>query len=94
MRALLNDICELVMEQVELYRDTRESILMDPGSRSALDFVSNEKTRRENALRKRMVLDGNLHPALQQPDGNYKVRCMIYFYYHSPLFNEKYTNKP
>lgn len=74
LRDVLHDVSELLMEQVELYRDTREMVLSDKASGAAADFNSGVLARRERALRERMAADGNLHPALLQPSGDYKVR--------------------
>ena len=60
--------------QVELYRDTREAVLLDRESGGAADFSSGDPVRRERALRARMAADGNLHPAMLEPEGDYRVR--------------------
>eukprot|EP00887_Chlorella_sp_A99_P005446 scaffold1.g5446.t1 len=69
-RVVLNDVCELVMEQIELYRDTRESILATPGG-GAHAFSDMSPAARERALRREMAADKNLHPALEEPKGHY-----------------------
>jgi len=73
LRAVLQDASELLMEQLELYRDTRENVLADTGSPTAVDFSSGDPALKERALRERMSIDGNLHPALEQSGGEYKM---------------------
>lgn len=70
LRGVLEDTCELLMEQLELYRDTRESVLQ---SCQKQDFLQLDLESREAMLRKRMIIEGNLHPAMMHPDGNYKM---------------------
>jgi len=68
LRIVLEDACELFMETVELYRDTRESILIQRP-----DFPSLPQEAKDELLRREMGAEGNLHPALTSPDGHYKV---------------------
>ncbi len=57
---------DLLIQHLELYRDTRYSIWgQGPFEQDA--------AKRERALRKEMQTDGNLHPALAQPSGQYRV---------------------
>ncbi|KAK9807024.1 hypothetical protein WJX72_010915 [[Myrmecia] bisecta] len=79
-RMLVGDISELVMEQIELYRDTRESILQ---GMDETGFARMTPQARERALVAEMKADKNLHPALWPPDdsplilGHYKVMKQI-----------------
>ena len=71
---VMHDVTELIMEQIELYRDTREALVTAAGNSSlGHDFVSGDVDRREAALKKRLTMDGNLHPALCRPDGDYRM---------------------
>ena len=80
---VLEDASELLMEQLELYRDTRDAVVAEglghlfPSSSSSSSSSSSPYSalaqRREQALRVRMEADGNLHPALLEPGGHYKV---------------------
>ncbi|KAL4430933.1 hypothetical protein ABPG75_006189 [Micractinium tetrahymenae] len=70
LRAVMNDLCELVMEQLELYRDTRDSIVLATQNPDCLRDMS--PAARDRALQREMCAEGNLHPALQTPDGHYK----------------------
>ena len=71
------DVSELVMDQIELYRDTRESIIrgMDPEAWSNMP-----EAVRDRALLAELKAERNLHPALYPPDdtatvlGHYKAR--------------------
>lgn len=56
--------------QIELYRDTRESLQAACPGTALRDLIP---AARERAFRREMKADNNLHPALQTPDGNYKV---------------------
>ena len=58
--------------QLELYRDTRESILTATQQPNCLRDMS--PAARDRALEREMRAEKNLHPALQTPDGHYKVR--------------------
>lgn len=58
--------------QLELYRDTRDSILLATQNPDCLRDMS--AAARDRALQREMRAEGNLHPALQTPDGHYKVR--------------------
>lgn len=69
------DVSELVIEQIELYRDTRESIVagLDAGAWEAM-----AEGARERALLAELKAERNLHPALYAADpaaglGHYKV---------------------
>lgn len=73
LRAVLRDVSELLMEQVELYRDTREAVLQDRASAAASDFLHGGLVARERSLRARLAAEGNLHPALLNAEGDYKV---------------------
>jgi len=68
LRIVLEDACELFMETVELYRDTRESIVIQRP-----DFLGLPQEAKDELLRREMSAEGNLHPALTSPDGHYKV---------------------
>ena len=70
--AVRRDLSELVMEQMELYRYTRESI---QAGRGAAAFRDMPLKARDRALAQEMKAENNLHPALCTPDGHYKVRC-------------------
>ena len=59
------------MEQMELYRYTRESI---QAGRGAEVFRDMSLRARERALQQEMKAENNLHPALCTPDGHYKAR--------------------
>ena len=65
------------MDQIELYRETRESIMqgLDAESWSSLPYAA-----RDRAMLAELKAENNLHPALYQPDdstadilGHYKV---------------------
>ena len=58
------------MEQIELYRYTKESIQTGGGGQAFRDM--NLKAR-ERALQQEMKAENNLHPAFCTPDGHYKV---------------------
>ena len=66
------------MEQLLLYRDTRDSILAGQPAQAWGDMSS---AVRERALQREMRADCNLHPALCPPEegpailGHYKVRA-------------------
>ena len=62
---------ELVMEQMDLYRYTKESIL---AGRGAAAFRDMNLKARDRALQQEMKAERNLHPALCTPDGHYKAR--------------------
>lgn len=67
------DVSELMMEQIDLFRYTRESIqrARAPGV-PAPDMSSAAWDR---ALQQEMKAEGNLHPALCTTDGHYQVRA-------------------
>lgn len=56
---------------MELYRDTRESILLATQQPHCLRDMS--AAARDRAFQREMRAEKNLHPALQTPDGHYKV---------------------
>lgn len=56
--------------QLELFRDTRDSILAAHGPTALVDMTP---AARERAFRQEMRAEKNLHPALQTPEGHYKV---------------------
>lgn len=60
-------------QQLELYRDTRESILLATQQPHVLRDMA--PAARDRALRTEMRAERNLHPALQAPEGHYKVGC-------------------
>ncbi|KAI3433581.1 hypothetical protein D9Q98_003392 [Chlorella vulgaris] len=70
LRLVLNDLSELFMEQLELYRDTRDSILLATQQPHCLRDMS--QAARDRAFQREMKADNNLHPALLTPDGHYK----------------------
>lgn len=57
--------------QLELYRDTRESIVLATQQPHCLRDMS--PAAKERAFRREMQAERNLHPALQAADGHYKV---------------------
>lgn len=57
--------------QLELYRDTRDSILLATQQPHCLRDMS--AAARDRALQREMRAEKNLHPALQTPDGHYRV---------------------
>ena len=59
------------MEQMDLYRSTKESIL---AGRGAAAFRDMNLKARDRALQQEMKAERNLHPALCTPDGHYKAR--------------------
>jgi hypothetical protein len=59
------------MEQIDLYRDTRDSII---GVLGVAAFRGMSPAARERALIAEMRAERNLHPAFMTPDGHYKVR--------------------
>lgn len=61
----------LASVQLELYRDTRESILLATQQPTVLRDMS--AAARDRAFQREMRAEKNLHPALQTPDGHYKV---------------------
>ncbi|GAB4817940.1 hypothetical protein N2152v2_004986 [Parachlorella kessleri] len=69
LRAVLNDASELFMETLELFRDTRDSILAAHGPTALIDMTP---AARERAFRQEMRAEKNLHPALQTPEGHYR----------------------
>lgn len=74
--ALCRDVSELVMDQIELYRDTKESIMR---GRSAEAWEGMSQGARDRALTAELKAEKNLHPALYPPEdspailGHYKV---------------------
>ncbi|CAL8462775.1 g2308 [Coccomyxa elongata] len=80
-KMLLGDVSALFMEQIMLYRDTRDSILagLDHEAWRVMPLES-----RERALQAEMKADCNLHPALYPPSadssailGHYKVMKQV-----------------
>ncbi|KAL6776573.1 CPLD29 [Auxenochlorella protothecoides x Auxenochlorella symbiontica] len=69
LRAVLNDLSELLMEQIDLYRDTRESIQL--AARCGLALKDMQPAARERAFRREMKAENNLHPAMHSPQGHY-----------------------
>ncbi len=57
--------------QLELFRDTRESILLATQQPTVLRDMS--AAARDRAFQREMRAEKNLHPALQTPEGHYKV---------------------
>ena len=71
------DVSTLIMEQILLYRDTRESILAGTDAEAWRHMLP---AAREKALQAEMKAESNLHPALYPPSedgsailGHYKV---------------------
>jgi hypothetical protein len=60
--------------QIELFRDTRDSILAAHGPTALVNMTP---AARERAFRQEMRAEKNLHPALQTPEGHYKVRASV-----------------
>ncbi|KAG7671832.1 hypothetical protein Ndes2526B_g07257 [Nannochloris sp. 'desiccata'] len=79
LRLIMEDASELLMEQLELYRDTRELVISDAQQSPAIAaaFTQGDLTTRELLLRERMEVDGNLHPALLHPEGDYKMLTAV-----------------
>lgn len=79
LRLVMEDASELLMEQLELYRDTKELVISDaqhnPATAAALR--QGDLATRELLLRQRMEVDGNLHPALLHPEGDYKMLTAV-----------------
>ena len=67
---LHRDATDLLIQNLELYRDTRYSIWGN-------DPPQGDLAKRERALRNEMQADGNLHPALAQPSGQYRVLLAV-----------------
>ena len=70
LRVVMHDVCELIMEQIELYRDTRDSIQLSTAQPNCLADMS--AAARDRALAREMRAERSLHPALHAPDGHYK----------------------
>ena len=73
------DISALLMDQILLYRDTRESILAGVDEKAWRHMLP---AAREKALQAEMKAESNLHPALYPPSedgsailGHYKAGC-------------------
>ena len=70
------DVSELVMDQIDLYRDTRDSIVQGADA-DAWNNMSD--AARDRALLAELRAESNLHPALYPPEdqhvvlGHYKV---------------------
>lgn len=74
-RMLLMDVSELLQEQIELYRVTKQNILQGLSEEA---FTQMTPQARERALLQEMKSEGTLHPALYPHDkgpftGHYKV---------------------
>ncbi|KAA6429701.1 MAG: phox domain-containing [Trebouxia sp. A1-2] len=74
-RMLLTDVSQLLQEQIELYRMTKQNILQGLSEEA---FTQMTPQARERALLQEMKSDHNLHPALYPHDkgpftGHYKV---------------------
>ncbi len=71
---LCRDVSALFMEQIMLYRDTRDSILAGAARPEA--WAAMPPAARERALQQEMKADCNLHPALYPlpPEGSAAVR--------------------
>lgn len=74
-RMLLTDVSDLLQEQIELYRSTKQNILQGLSEEA---FTQMTPQARERALLQEMKSEGNLHPALYphekgQFTGHYKV---------------------
>lgn len=70
VRTLLYGLHAPWVVQIELFRDTRDSILSSHGP---VTLVNMTPAARERAFRQEMRAENNLHPALQTPEGHYKV---------------------
>lgn len=57
--------------QIDLYRDTRESIQLATRSGQALKDM--QPAARERAFQREMKAENNLHPAMHSPQGHYLV---------------------
>jgi len=79
LRLVMEDASELLMEQLELYRDTRELVISDAQQNptTAAALKQRDLATREMLLRERMEGDGNLHPALLHLEGDYKMLTAI-----------------
>mmetsp|Transcript_13710 Transcript_13710/g.41406 ORF Transcript_13710/g.41406 Transcript_13710/m.41406 type:complete len:1265 (+) Transcript_13710:304-4098(+) len=69
-RAILKDLSDLLIETLDLFRETRDSIQQGTtgGGRGDLSLAAWDR-----ALQREMKAEGNLHPALCTPDGHYRV---------------------
>jgi sorting nexin-13 len=79
LRLIMEDASELLMEQLELYRDTRELVISDAQQNASIAAAlrQGDLATRERLLRERMEADGNLHPALLHPEGDYKMLTAV-----------------
>ena len=78
---MCRDVSELVMDQIELYRETRESIMQgsDADSWNSMPYAA-----RDRAMLAELKAENNLHPALYPPNdssadilGHYKVPASL-----------------
>ena len=63
--------------QIELFRDTRDSLLSAHGPAALVNMTP---AARERAFRQEMRAEKNLHPALAAPEGHYKAspgHCLV-----------------
>jgi hypothetical protein len=79
LRLVMEDASELLMEQLELYRDTKEAVISDAQQNLSIAaaLTQGDLATREQLLRERMEVDGNLHPALLHPEGDYKMLTAV-----------------
>lgn len=74
---LCRDVSELLMDQIELYRHTKESIIQGLDAEA---WNTMREEARDRALLAELKADKNLHPALYPPTdpslvlGHYKVQ--------------------
>lgn len=73
VRYVCRDVSDVLIEQLDLYRDTREGIQAGLGGRV---FADMSMAARDRALKQEMKAENNLHPALCTPDGHYKVPAL------------------
>lgn len=78
---MYRDVSELLQEQVELYRVTKQNILQGLSEEA---FTQMTPQARERALLQEMKSEGTLHPALYPYDkgpytGHYKVAALPNF---------------
>ena len=75
LQAVVADLSDLLIEQLELFRDTRDALMEDDGRLNDL-FICNHvqfPEEVERLIRRKLEEDGNLHPALSGPDKHYAV---------------------
>ena len=76
---MCRDVSELLQEQIELYRLTKQNILQGLSEEA---FTQMTPQARERALLQEMKSEGTLHPALYPHDkgpftGHYKVTALL-----------------